>query len=69
MADVKTGRPDIEPDGPSHTPGVRQGNDPDHYRRQPGHKQDGTSSARRSTGVAHKHRNTIVPGSPNLSPA
>ena len=69
MSEIKVGRPDISTDRMAHIPGVRQGNRRGHYKRQPGHHPDDTSTARRSTGVADRRRNPILPSMPNLSPA
>lgn len=55
-------------DLPAHTRGVRQGNSTGNYEKQPGHLPDGTSTAKRSTGVRAKTKNPILPGMPNLSP-
>jgi hypothetical protein len=65
---VKTGRPDVRPDAPSHTPGIREGNQPGACERMPGHLPDGRSTARRSTGVNPKGAEPIDPRMPNLSP-
>ncbi len=56
-------------DAPAHTPGIKQGNSIGNYGRQGGHNADGTSDARRSTGVNPKGRQPIDPSMPNLSPA
>lgn len=69
MAKLKTGKADVEQATPSHTPGVRQGNEPGSYEKQAGHNKDDTSTARRSTGVGANARNPILPSMPNLSPA
>ena len=69
MADnLRTGDPDVSPDAPSHTPGIKQGNSKGNYERQAGHLPDGRSTARRSTGVNAKGREPIDPRMPNLSP-
>ena len=68
MAKMRTGRADVEPDAPAHTPGVKQGNAKGNYERQAGHLPDGRSTAERSTGVNAKARNPIDPRMPNLSP-
>jgi hypothetical protein len=52
-----------------HVPGINQGNAKGNYEKQKGHNPDGTSSARRSTGVNPKAREPIDPSMPNLSPA
>ncbi|SNT01308.1 hypothetical protein SAMN05443665_101435 [Actinomadura meyerae] len=66
---IRLGRPDVKPDTPSHTRGVREGNATGNYERQPGHLADGTSTQRRSTGINAKHREPILDSMPNLSPA
>jgi len=66
---IRTGRPDVSPAAPAHTPGVRQGNAEGGYRSQPGHERDDTSTARRSTGINPRIHDPIDPRSPNLSPA
>ncbi|MEV5327264.1 hypothetical protein ACFMQL_13020 [Nonomuraea fastidiosa] len=69
MARIRVGEPDVQPDTPSHVKGVRQGNATGNYRRQRGHRKDGTADARRSTGVRPRKENPIVSGMPNLSPS
>lgn len=66
---LRVGRADVKPSAPAHTPGVHQGNAEGNYGRQPGHRPDGRSTARRSTGINAGSRNPIDPNSPNLSPA
>jgi hypothetical protein len=68
MAKMRLGKPDIEPDTPSHTPGIKQGNSKGNYERQTGHLPDGRSTAARSTGINPKAREPIDPRMPNLSP-
>jgi hypothetical protein len=65
---LKTGKPDVSPDAPAHTPGIRQGNSRGNYESMPGHNPDGTSTAERSTGINSKARDPIDPRMPNLSP-
>lgn len=65
---LRIGRPDVKPDAPSHTRGVREGNEPGSYEKMPGHLPDGGSNAWRSTGIDPKARNPIDPRMPNLSP-
>jgi hypothetical protein len=67
VSSIKTGKPDVAPDTPSHTPGVEEGNAGRHDS-QPGHLPDGRSTARRSTGVNPGHAEPIDPRMPNLSP-
>ena len=78
MADLKVGKPDVAPDAPSHTKGIRQGNEPGGIENDPGFYKTGErgagrpsakSTARRSTGINPDARNPIDPNSPNLSPA
>lgn len=68
MATIKVGRPQVSPDKPSHTRGIREGNKEGNYEKQPGHLPNGKSTARRSTGVRAKPKNPILPVMPNLSP-
>lgn len=79
MADIRVGKPDVKPDAPSHTKGIRQGNesggveknDPGFYdagERGAG-RPSAKSNARRSTGINPESRNPIDSNSPNLSPA
>lgn len=56
------------PDLPAHTPGTKQGNSKGSYEKQGGHNPDGTSAARRSTGVNPQAQEPIDPSMPNLSP-
>ena len=65
---LRVGRPDVSPSTPAHTPGVRQGNEPGSYLKQPGHLPDDRSTAERSTGIDPDSRNAIDPRMPNLSP-
>jgi hypothetical protein len=65
---IRFGKPDVKQDTPAHTPGIREGNQPGAYARQPGHRPDGRSTARRSTGINPKRREPIDPRMPNLSP-
>jgi hypothetical protein len=68
MVKLRLGTPEVRPDMPAHTPGIKQGNAKGNYERQPGHLPDGRSTAERSTGVNAKARNPIDPRMPNLSP-
>ena len=68
MAGIKTGDGPA-PDLPAHVSGIKQGNSKGNYEKQPGHNPDGTSSAKRSTGVNADAREPIDPSMPNLSPA
>lgn len=66
MARIKVGKPDVEPDLPSHVDGVPQGNQKP--AKQQGHHDDGTVDARRSTGINPKKHDPILPIMPNLPP-
>jgi len=65
---VKVGKPHTGPASPSHSPGVRGGNEPGSYEKQPGHRADGRSTAERSTGINPGAHDPIDPRMPNLSP-
>jgi hypothetical protein len=78
MGDIKVGKPDTTPDAPSHTPGIRQGNEPGGIENDPGLEETGEtgtgrptarSTARKSTSINPEARNPIDPNSPNLPPA
>lgn len=84
VANIRVGGPDIKPSKPSHTWGVREGNKPGSFARDPGlyvtggieeagergaGRPAGKGTARRSTGINPQKRNPIDPSSPNLSPA
>ena len=63
---MKVGKPDVRPEAPSHVKGIKQGNSRGNYDSQAGHKPDGTSTAKRSTGINPKAREPIDPSMPNL---
>ncbi|MFF7144522.1 MULTISPECIES: hypothetical protein [Streptomyces] len=67
MGTIRVGKPDVSPDTPSHVSGLHQGNRGP-YRSQPGHHEDGTADARRSTGIQSKKRNALTRTMPNLPP-
>lgn len=69
MGHIRTGKPDVRPDLPSHVGGVKEGNATGNYRKQSGHLPDGRATAARSTGINAKARNPIDPAMPTLSPA
>jgi hypothetical protein len=78
MGNLRVGKPDTKPDAPSHTPGVRGGNEPGGIEGDPGLEYTGESGAgrptarsyaRKSTGINPEKRNPIDPNSPNLPPA
>lgn len=67
MGTIRVGKPDVRPDTPTHVKGVRQGNTgPNH--KQPGHNEDGTADARRSTGINPRTHDPILKTMPNLPP-
>ena len=41
---IRTGRPDVKPDAPSHVKGVKEGNSTGNYDKQDGHLPDGRST-------------------------
>lgn len=65
---LTVGKPQVSPDKPAHTRGVKQGNEPGHYESSPGHLEDGRSTARRSTGILPGKHGPIDPRMPNISP-
>ncbi|HZR98256.1 MAG TPA: hypothetical protein VFE37_06100 [Chloroflexota bacterium] len=69
IANVRVGKPDTTPSKSAHTAGVREGNEPGSYEREPGHLPNGRATARRSTGINPQNRNPIDPSMPNLPPA
>lgn len=69
MPNVNLGKAQVPADLPAHVPGIMQGNSTGSYEKMAGHNADGTSSARRSTGINAKNREPIDPSMPNLSPA
>jgi hypothetical protein len=64
---IQTGKPQVRPDAPAHTRGVREGNEGP-YEKQRGHRPDGSSTAERSTGINPHAHEPIDPRMPNLSP-
>lgn len=68
MGNIRVGKPDVSPDTPTHVKGIEQGNEPNAYKKQVGHHEDGTADARRSTGVMPKRHNAILKVMPNLPP-
>ncbi|RCW44642.1 hypothetical protein DFQ14_104231 [Halopolyspora algeriensis] len=67
MGGIRVGKPDIRLDVSTHVPGIHEGNKGPYYK-QPGHHEDGTSDARRSTGILWKKHNAIMKIMPNISP-
>jgi hypothetical protein len=67
MGRIRVGDPDVRPDTPGHVRGLHQGNEGS-YDGQPGHHEDGTADARRSTGIHWKKHNAILKSMPNLPP-
>jgi hypothetical protein len=68
MKFLRTGDADVDPSTPSHIKGINEGNTKGNYESMPGHNPDGTSTARRSTGINPKDHDPIDPRMPNLSP-
>ncbi len=69
MDHVKTGKAMAKHDTPSHVRGINEGNAKGHYQDSDGHLANGTSTARRSTGINPDAQEAIDPRMPNLSPA
>lgn len=67
MGRIRVGRPAVRPDTPGHVRGLHQGNKGP-YDSQPGHHQDGSADARRSTGVHWKNHDAILQIMPNIPP-
>ena len=68
MGRIRVGRPQVQPDTPTHVQGIKEGNAKGSYERQAGHHPDGTADARRSTGIRPKHHDAVLPVMPNLPP-
>jgi hypothetical protein len=68
IRNIRIGRRDVSTTAPAHTPGVRQGQRGSSSPA-PGFRADGTSTARRSTGINPDFEDPIDPRMPNLSPA
>lgn len=73
IANIRVGKPDVEPSAPSHVRGVFQGNHPHKGQRHKGIDDDGgdtaRSDARRSTGIRPADHDAIDPRMPKISPA
>lgn len=69
MEHVKTGKAVTKPDALAHVNGINQGNSVGNYAHSPGHLDDGTSTAQRSTGIDPDDHGPADPRMPNLSPA
>ncbi|HEY1558556.1 MAG TPA: hypothetical protein VGF94_27220 [Kofleriaceae bacterium] len=61
VGNIRVGKPDVDPEAPSHVRGVAQGNK--HL------KEALDRGARRSTGIRAKGHEVIDPRMPKLSPA
>jgi hypothetical protein len=80
IANVRVGKPDVEPTTPSHVRGVREGNSiyPSERERElasfkagdaASRRQSAVAGARRSTGINDRAKNPIDPRMPKLSPS
>jgi hypothetical protein len=73
IGNIHVGRPQIAPDAPAHTRGVREGNQPPAIARDPGIRRSGrfiaAATVRRSTGVNARAHQPIDPRMPILTPA
>jgi hypothetical protein len=67
MGSIRVGRPQAKPDTPTHVRGLHQGNRGP-YADQTGHHEDGTSDARRSTGIHWKRHDALLKAMPSISP-
>lgn len=56
------------PDAPAHTPGTHKGEEWTRNHKEPG-RENGTATARSSTGINAKNREPIDPRMPHLPPA
>ena len=66
---LTVGKPDVKPDAPSHTAGIKQGNSKGNYEKQTGHLPDGRRTAESATGINPDKRDPIAPNlMPNLPP-
>ncbi|MBV9410335.1 MAG: hypothetical protein JO148_01955 [Acidimicrobiia bacterium] len=61
--EIRTGKPDVEPDAPSHDEFTQEGNEMAR-----GGKDDDRSDATRSTSIQPEAEDPIDPDSPNISP-
>jgi hypothetical protein len=77
LGNLRVGKRQTTPTSPAHTRGIREGNEPGSFDRDPGlyntgetatGRPTGKGTARRSTGVDPESKNPIDPKSPNLSP-
>lgn len=69
MAEIRTGKSDIDTQDLGHIKGINQGNSIGNYENQVGHLPDGRRTARASTGINPEAHEPIDPRMPNLSPA
>lgn len=67
MGRIKIGKPHVKPSTPTTVAGIHRGNEGP-YNKQPGHHEDGTADARRSTGIRSKKHNAIMKIMPNIPP-
>ncbi len=77
ISNIRVGKPHVSPSAPSHTPGIRQGNELGSFDKTPGFRATketgagrptGKGTARRSTGINPGPKNPIDPRMPNISP-
>ena len=72
VSNVRVGKPQVAPDAPAHTRGVKRGNAPGNSSKEEGiYETDDRAhaSARRSTGINPDSRDPIDPRMPNLPPS
>lgn len=68
MAEIRTGKNDVDTGDLGHIKGIKQGNSTGNYEKQAGHLPNGRRTAEASTGVNAKAANPIDRRMPNLSP-
>ncbi|WP_149182513.1 hypothetical protein [Streptomyces sp. TRM49041] len=67
MGRIRVGKAQVKTDTPTHVFGLHQGNKGP-YKSQPGHHEDGTADARKSTGIHVGGHNAIMRIMPNIPP-
>lgn len=68
MADIRTGKSDIDTKSLGHIKGVKSGNSVGNYEAQLGHLPDGRRTSEASTGIDPEHAGPIDRRMPNLTP-
>lgn len=68
LNNIRVGKPHTSPSSPSHTQGIKEGNEPGNLESEPGYT-NGKWTPRRSTGVNPNARGPIDKKMPVLPPA